>query len=215
MDKFRERVGKLEDEYELFSQNIEKEERHPAVYITALLLGCLAVVVSVIWVFQILGHVFRKDAQPLYSFLDDWFSQMSGGGGSFFATLLYGALVIYMQICLAKGNCVFGLRIPFLMKIHPMVPNKTYMNSLLFNSNLMLLASCSISFLALWSFPNYFNPEHCFLAAFYENQIKALPLFGAVYGNRIPLIVMEALVLLVLLVQAVKAGYRHCKDKKN
>lgn len=184
-------------------------------FITALLLGCLATVISIIWVFQILGHVFRKDGAPLYSFLDDWFAQMSGGSGSFFASLLYGALVIYLQICLGKGNCVFGLRIPFLMKVHPMVPNKTYMNSLLFNSNLMLLASCSISFLALWNFPNYFTPERCFLASFYSNEVSRLPLFGSFYGNRIPLIIMEALVLLVLLVFAVRAGYRYCRDKNN
>lgn len=103
--------------------------------------------------FQILGHIIQQNSNSLYSFIDSWLAGLSTSGGSFLATLLYGALVIYMEICLSKGNTTFGFRIPFIIKVHPMIVNKTYMNSLLFNSNLMLLASCSISFQALWTFP--------------------------------------------------------------
>lgn len=137
-----------------------------------MLFGIIAVVLSVFWFFQILGHVIRtSNKEPLYSFIDGWLSGLSTSGGSFFATMLYGVFVIYMQICLQKGNTIYGFRIPFLIKVHPMVVNKTYMNSLLFNSNLMLLASCAISFQALWSFPEYFTPANCYLAAFYQYQV--------------------------------------------
>ena len=85
--------------------------------------------------------------------MDGWFSSLSMGNAGFVATLLYGILVLYMQICLVKGNCVFGIRIPFLVKVHPMVINKTYMNSMLFNCNLMLLAASAISIQSIWAFP--------------------------------------------------------------
>jgi hypothetical protein len=197
-------VGRLEKEYELFSGDLSQEEKHPVVYIAALLFGIIATVMSVFWVFQMLGHVIRPDGHPLYGFIDNLLASLASSGGSFFATLVYGLMAIYMQIALVKGNTVFGFRIPYLLKVHPMEINKTYMNSLLFNSNLMLLASCAISFQALWSFPRYFQPALCFLAEFLTVQVDGLPLFSAIYGQEIPMIVLEGLVVLVLGVEAVR-----------
>lgn len=96
-----------------------------------------------------------KNGAPVFYFIDDWLASLSKGNASFLATILYGIFMLYLQVCLVKGNTVFGIRIPFVLKIHPMMINKTYMNSLLFNSNLMLLASVSSALLALWAFPTY------------------------------------------------------------
>jgi hypothetical protein len=149
----------------------------------------LASVVSLFWFIQLLGAVAGQDGQPLFSFMDAWFASLSNSGAGFVATLLYGVLVLYMQICLIKGSCVFGIRIPYLLKVHPMVVNKTYMNSLLFNCNLMLLASCAISIQSLWAFPTYFD-QGSFLALTYQLEILQLPLFGSFYGKKIFMIAM-------------------------
>lgn len=134
---------------------------------TSLLFGILALLVSTFWALQILGHIITPAGQPLYAFLDDWFASLSSSGGSFIGTILYSALGIYMMICLVRGSCIFGFRVPYLLSVHPMIVNKTYMNAMLFNCNLMLLASCAFSFLGLWAFPSYFTASKCYLSSFY------------------------------------------------
>ena len=89
-------------------------------------------------------------------------------------------MVLYMQVCVVKGNTTFGIRIPFLFKLHPIAPNKTYMNSLLFNSNLMLLTSLSSTLLALWAFPTYLASSS--LGQLNTTAFNNLKLYGSFYG---------------------------------
>ena len=163
-----------------------------------------------------IGAVSGGDSQPGFSFMDSWFTNLTQGSAGFVATLLYGILVLYMQICVVKGSCVFGIRIPFLVKVHPMIPNKTYMNSMLFNCNLMLLAASAISIQSLWAFPQYFNPTSCYLSEIYYSQVLLLPLFGTFYGKKIYMIAMVALILLVVVIVVGRAVWHRCrsKDKK-
>lgn len=137
----------------MFTGELDRKASHPIVYIVALIFGVLASILSLFWWVQMLGAVAGSGGVPLYGFVGEWMGDLAGGSASFVATLLYGIFVLYMEICLVKGNLVFGIRIPFLIKVHPMIVNKTYINSLLFNSNLMLLASCAISLQSIWSFP--------------------------------------------------------------
>ena len=67
-------------------------------------------------------------------------------------------------MCLVHGNTTFGFRIPFIVKVHTMEVNDTYMNSMLFNCNLMLLGSSAVTFLSLWCFPNYFDSQQVYLS---------------------------------------------------
>lgn len=170
--------------------------------------------VSLFWFIQMIGAVSGGDSQPAFSFMDNWFSNLSEDGAGFVATLLYGIPVLYMQICIIKGNCVFGIRIPFLVKVHPMVVNKTYMNSMLFNCNLMLLAASAISIQSLWAYPKYFNPASCFLSQVYYSEVLLLPLFGTFYGKKIYMIAMVALFLLVLVIVIGKTVWHRCRSDK-
>jgi hypothetical protein len=148
----------------------------------------VGIVGSVFWVVQIFGTMILKNGSPLFLFMDQWLLSLSQGSASFLATLLYGVLVLYLQVCLVKGNTIFGIRIPFVVKIHPLMVNKTYMNSLLFNCNLMLLASMSTTLLALWAFPTYL--QNSSLAQLLSQAFSSEPLFSAIYGKRIPMILM-------------------------
>lgn len=152
-----------------------------------------------------------QNGVPLFLFVDDWLYQLSIGSASFVSTIIYGIFTMYMQICLIKGNTVFGIRIPYIMKLHPMIVNKTYMNSMLFNCNLMLLGSMSISLLAIWAFPTY-------LAGSYLGTLSAiafdnLPIFSGIYGKRIPMIVIFSVSMLTLVISLVQFVWRHYKGK--
>ena len=54
---------------------------------------------------------------------------------------------------------------------------------MLFNSSIMLVASCAISFQAIWSFPQYFIIDKSYFALLYYTQIINLPLFSGLYGQ--------------------------------
>jgi hypothetical protein len=166
----------------------------------------VGIVGSIFWVIQILGTMILNNGSPLFLFMDQWLSNLSNGSASFVATILYAILVLYLQVCLVKGNTIFGIRIPFVIKIHPLLLNKTFMNSLLFNSNLMLLASMSTTLLALWAFPTYLKASS--LGILLNQAFESEPLFSAIYGKRIPMILMESIVLLTLLIIGVRAAWR-------
>lgn len=169
-------------------------------------------VLSILWFVQILGTMILNNGSPLFLFIDQWLASLSTGSVSFLATILYALLVLYLQCCLVKGNTIFGLRIPFILKIHPLILNKTLMNSLLFNCNLMLLSSMATTLLGLWAFPTYLGGSA--LGGMEEGGMGELPLFSAIYGKRIPMIVMEVVVVLTVVVIGGRAAWRKWKGKE-
>jgi LMBR1 domain-containing protein 1 len=201
----------LEEDYETFDTELKIKGTHPIVYVVSLIAGIVGVVASVFWFVQILGTMILKNGSPLFLFMDQWLSSLSASSVAFFATILYALLVLYLQACLAKGNTIFGIRIPFVLKIHPLLLNKTFMNSLLFNANLMLLASLATTLLALWAFPTYLGGSS--LGRMSSQGFDQLPLFSAIYGKRIPMIVMEAVAVLTVVVIGGGAAWRKWRGK--
>ncbi len=168
-------------------------------------------VASIFWFVQILGTMILKNNVPLFYFIDDWLYSLSQGNASFLATIIYGVMVLYLQVCLVKGNTIFGIRVPFLIKFHPLILNKTYMNSLLFNCNLMLLASISTSLLSIWAFPKYLSGSS--LGMLSKKAFDNEPIFSAIYAKRIPMYLMEVVVLLSILFIIGRAILRKCTGK--
>ncbi len=91
--------------------------------------------------------------------------------------------MLYLQGCAVKGNLVFGIRIPFIINFHPMKPNKTYLNSFLFNVNMMMLSSVATTQLTILAFPTYL--QNSYLGQLFDVAILNLPMFGWLYTNRI------------------------------
>lgn len=141
--------------------------------------------------------------------MDEWLYNLGNGSASFAATIIYSILTMYMQISLIKGNMVYGIRIPFIMKLHPMIINKTYMNAMLFNCNLMLLGSMSISLLAIWAFPTYLAGSY--LAKTSILAFDNMPIFSAIYGNRIPMIILFAVAMLAIVISIIKLIWKKYK----
>ena len=64
---------------------------------------------------------------------------------AFLSFLIFSILSLYLLLCVIKGNFKFGVRILCCWEIFPMKKDGTYMNSFIFNTTLILLASCSIT----------------------------------------------------------------------
>jgi LMBR1 domain-containing protein 1 len=130
-----------------------------------------------------LGTTIQSGGIPIFSFLDPILTDLAEGDISFLAIGLYSLMVLYLQGCAVKGNLVFGLRIPFILNYHPMKPNKTYLNSFLFNVNMMMLTSVATTQLTILAFPTYL--ESSYLGELFADAIFNLPMFGWLYSNRI------------------------------
>ena len=74
---------------------------------------------------------------------------------SFLGTSLYCLLVMYLLIAVIKGNIKFGLRFFFCCRAHPIKKDATPMNSILFNLNLLLLASVAVTLFCTNAFSQY------------------------------------------------------------
>lgn len=132
---------------------------------------------------QLIGTSIRTNSVPVYTFLDEPLLSLSEGNLNFLSVGLYSLLVLYLQGCAVKGNLVFGIRIPFIINFHPMKPNKTYLNSFLFNVNMMMLSSVATTQLTILAFPSYL--QNSYLGQLFDVAILNLPMFGWLYTNRI------------------------------
>lgn len=138
--------------------------------------------------------------------MDNLLTSLASGSVSFLATIIYGFLVLFLQACLIQGNIVFGIRIPFLVTFHPMKLNKTYLNSFLFNANMMMLASLATAQLSVVCFPVYVQSS--FLAIFFTSEvIDNQGFFGFIYGKRI----FNAMLLIIFLIGLAYAIYQIVK----
>lgn len=173
--------------------------------------GIFSGIISLLWVIILFGNTIHSNGKPVFSFMDSILTSLSTGSVSFLATIIYGFLVLFLQACLIQGNIVFGIRIPFLVTFHPMKLNKTYLNSFLFNANMMMLASLATAQLSVVCFPVYVQSS--FLAVFFTTEvIDNQKLFGFIYGKRI----FEGILLIIFLIGLIYAVYqivKLCKSK--
>lgn len=119
---------------------------NPIFYILKLIMGLLGIVISILWWLHILlCMVITPDGFPLTTFLNKVLLFLEEWNANFIATGLMAGFSLYLLWCVTKGNFKVGVRIPFLMTIHPMAPNETWMNSFLFNIGLIMLCSVSVT----------------------------------------------------------------------
>lgn len=62
---------------------------------------------------------------------------------------------IYLEFCVIVGNFKWGLRIPWLIELHPMRTAGTLVSSFLVNAELLLVASFAVSLFCARSFSVY------------------------------------------------------------
>jgi LMBR1 domain-containing protein 1 len=149
---FKAKVQEMEDKWEKLEASRAPAEDGKCVVVPlylGLFMGIIGAIMSIMWWLQILIHNIL-DAHPLLSAL---FIALDSGF-TLFGTLCYGCFAFYLLWCVVKGCTKFGLNL-LLFTVHPMKINGTMMNSFLFNTLLILIASVStIQFCAL-SFRDY------------------------------------------------------------
>lgn len=72
----------------------------------------------------------------------------------FLGTAFYGIISFYFLLCVMHGQFTFGMRF-FLFPLHPMKVHKTYMNSFLFNCQLLLMSAMAVVQFATLMFQEY------------------------------------------------------------
>ena len=152
MNKFAQMVFILEtevEELEIISGRAKDYE--PLVYVGYLLLGVVAAVHSLLWVVHIIVYMLVDPAPT--PFLNDYLIQFSSWY-PLFGSLACALFTFYLLCATMKGCLKFGTRF-FLIKLHPMKYNGTYLNSFLFNVGLFGICAFPVVQFCTAAFADY------------------------------------------------------------
>lgn len=153
--KLQAELYKLENEYEIFEAE-DNLKANPVVMALYLVLGILCALISfMIWLHILLYTVIFINGQPVSEFLNRIFIFLEFSLARFISTIVFAALCVYILLCVIKGNVKFGLRLFFIIKIHPMKMGRTYVNSFLFNLVFVLLCVPAVMHFIIVMFQNY------------------------------------------------------------
>lgn len=137
-------------------KGVKKQATSPIVYCLYLFFGIIAALLSLTWFIQLIGTTINSGGKPLFTLLDPaLYNLQQTSGVGFLSVGIYALMVLYLQGCAVKGNIVFGIRIPFVISFHPMKKDRTYLNTFLFNVNIMMLTSIATTQLTVIAFPTY------------------------------------------------------------
>lgn len=179
LNKLKQMVYLLEteiDDFELCS--VKRQEYEPLVYVGYLFAGLVALLHSVLWIVHIVLYVLIQP--PASPFLNDYLVQFDQWY-PLFGALACTTFAVYMLLVTIKGAFKFGMRC-FLIDLHPMAYNQTYMNDFLFNTSLFLLCSFPVAHFTTIAFANYaqyadaatifFSIQHLtFFRIFFEHHV--------------------------------------------
>ncbi|GBG26649.1 LIMR family protein DDB_G0293610 [Hondaea fermentalgiana] len=199
-NEFKQSVVELEEEYEALKLCHENWKNfNPFIPWCKLIGGILAAILSLLWVLQIILYnlvrsPYGPEGVPAEYFLNVMFNAASKEiHFALVGTILIGVFTFYLLFCVMKGNERFGLRF-FIIEIHPMKWNGTYMNSFLINTSLILLCIAP-----LIQFIGATLSEYVVLTemdAIFGQQITYMLFFRWFYENNVFIIAMLAIALI-------------------
>ena len=140
------------------------ELSNPLVYCLKLLLGVVLLGVTVVWwihmyvlfiVWRLLYVILTSNGFPFNPFLNKMFIDLDEYNVNFIGVFFYGLFTLYLLWCVTKGNLKCGINIPYILTLHPMKINATWMNSFLFNIVLILLSSVAVINFSITCFGEY------------------------------------------------------------
>jgi len=122
----------------------------------SLIFGIFCAALSIMWIIQIiawtnLSILGPKIGYPLLNFM----LVAMDGVWQFFGVFFFAMFAIYLEFCVIVGNFKWGLRIPWLIELHPMRTAGTLVSSFLVNAELLLVASFAVSLFCARSFSVY------------------------------------------------------------
>lgn len=143
---FKRQVGDLERAHEKLEICYRDQGGSVLKAWLGLIVGIMGIVLSLAWYL----HIILNNAAQVTPFLNSFFIALDGAFG-LLGVMAYGIFAFYLLWCVVKGCTKFGLNF-IVFTVHPMKINGTLMNSFLFNTLLIMIASvstvqfCSISF---------------------------------------------------------------------
>lgn len=149
-NKWRSEIYLLEEEWDKTVEANKRNGIRIIWYIFSLILGIIGIILTLVWVL----HIFLYNLFGVTPFLNAMFYSMDGIW-SFFGIIFFGIFSMWLMWCVIAGNFKFGLRVPFIFKLHPMKPNGTMLNSFLFNVILIGLSSVAVTQFCTQSFNLY------------------------------------------------------------
>ena len=138
--KFKQAVYQLESDWDSIQTSYRQNGGNPLLYWAYLVLGILCAVYAILWVLHIFIYVLPDPY--LGTFLNRIFVWADGFWG-LLGSALFMSFTFFLLWAVIKGNIKFGARF-MLIEIHPMKYKGTLMNSFLFNTGLILLASLAV-----------------------------------------------------------------------
>lgn len=150
-NKFKQAVYFLEQDWDKVKTAYKERGGNPLKYLLFLFLGGVGLIISVIWLLQLI--LFVIISPPISGFLNDYFVVLDDFF-PLFGVITYAIFSFYLLLCVVKGAIKMGLRVLFI-QIHPMKIGQTMMNSFLFNTFLLLLCSVSVVQFCAISFSIY------------------------------------------------------------
>jgi LMBR1 domain-containing protein 1 len=195
----------LEQDYEIFLQEKDESKKSPLWYPVYLFIGVLSLVVSILWLLQILLYILiNTNGVSATPFLNDILTGLETPGTSFLATIIYCTLTMYLMLAVIKGNVKFGLRFFCFCKSHPIKKDNTPMNSMLFNSMLVLLTSVAVTLFCTNALGKYTRLTA--INNMFAIQVRHLEFFRYFYDNN----VFEYMLFIWAILSAI---YLMCKNK--
>ena len=157
------------------------------VVLISLISGIFFALLSLIWLIHMILYflmpLITSDIQSEYAFISNLLEYLSQKNLSFISFGIYAVLSLYLLICIVKGCVKVGMRFIFLVEIHPLIKGETFVNSLLFNINVILFCGLSVIHFLSRSFKNYLLMTDVDLI--FNQQIGHLNFFRFFFENRV------------------------------
>eukprot|EP00303_Exanthemachrysis_gayraliae_P002126 CAMPEP_0206000252 /NCGR_PEP_ID=MMETSP1464-20131121/1348_1 /ASSEMBLY_ACC=CAM_ASM_001124 /TAXON_ID=119497 /ORGANISM="Exanthemachrysis gayraliae, Strain RCC1523" /LENGTH=479 /DNA_ID=CAMNT_0053373505 /DNA_START=87 /DNA_END=1526 /DNA_ORIENTATION=- len=189
-NRFKQAVYFLEKDWERCNVAYKQRGGNPLVYLASLVFGCLSAVLSTVWLLHVMIYVFPNP--PAHPFLNNYFIALDRAF-PLFGTMTYAIFAVYLLLCTIKGNIKFGLRV-FIFQIHPMRVGATMMNSLLFNTELILLCAVAVVHFCAEAFDLYTRLTD--INMLLGVQVENLRVLSAFFRNNVFLYVFTILSIL-------------------
>lgn len=198
---FKQAVYLLEqdvDDFQAYSS--DADAYNPLIPYIAILLGICALVISIMWVLQIIIYVipnppFHPLLNEYFAWFDNWFP--------LFGTLSVAIFVCYLLLCAIKGCFKFGLRF-LLIDLHPMRPGRTYMSSFMFNIGMVLLCALPAVQFSQEAFADY--ARFTVIRQLFGVQVQNLQFFSYFWTNDVFIYGFLGITFLTMLYLALKPG---------
>lgn len=171
VNAFKLDVAALEEQLKKLEIAWKDGGGNPLIPLSFLIMGLFGIIITIMWIIQIIAC--SKAYGCLIPFLPSFFVILDNIFG-LFGTAAYAIFSFYLLWAVFKGCIKVGTRF-LLFEVHPMKPNETPMNSFLFNSMLILLASTAVVQFCSSSFQSYAaNTSADLLFGVYVQSLKAV-----------------------------------------